>query len=83
MTILVRNSAAKPTGDISEPDSSNAEVLLHLAVALAITAGVIITGITGALLIPLATCANAAVKYLVGKETTPTDIKDTVEPLGV
>ena len=51
-----------------------------LAVALAITAGVIIAGITGALLaVPLAACADAAVKYLVGKENIPADSKDTVE----
>jgi predicted PurR-regulated permease PerM len=51
-----------------------------LAVALTITAGVIIAGITGALLaVPLAACANAAVKFLVGKENNPADSKDTVE----
>jgi len=51
-----------------------------LAVALSITAGVIIAGIPGALLaVPIAACANAAVKYLVGKEPSPADSKDTVE----
>jgi predicted PurR-regulated permease PerM len=45
-----------------------------LAVALAIAAGVIIAGITGALLaVPLAACANAAVRYLVRERATATD----------
>ncbi len=40
-----------------------------LAVALSITAGVIIAGIAGALLaVPIAACLNAAVKYLSGQE---------------
>jgi len=51
-----------------------------LAVALSITAGVIIAGISGALLaVPLVACANAAVKYLVGKEHSSEDSKDQVE----
>jgi predicted PurR-regulated permease PerM len=51
-----------------------------LAVALSITAGVIIAGISGALLaVPLVACANAAVKYLVGKEHSSADSKDQVE----
>ncbi len=40
-----------------------------LAVALSITAGVIIAGIAGALLaVPIAACLNAAVKYLSGQD---------------
>ncbi len=40
-----------------------------LAVALSITAGVIIAGIAGALLaVPIAACLNAAVKYLTGHD---------------
>ena len=51
-----------------------------LAVALSITAGVIIAGISGALLaVPIAACVNAAVKYLTGHETSPAESKDTVE----
>lgn len=51
-----------------------------LAVALSITAGVIIAGISGALLaVPIAACVNAAVKYLAGKEENPADCKDNVE----
>jgi predicted PurR-regulated permease PerM len=51
-----------------------------LAVALSITAGVIIAGIPGALLaVPIAACVNAAAKYLVGKDATAADSKDTVE----
>ncbi len=40
-----------------------------LAVALSITAGIIIAGIAGALLaVPIAACANAAVRYLSGND---------------
>ncbi len=56
-------------------------VSLHpLAVALSIAAGVIVGGITGALFaVPLAACTNAAVKYLAGKDTEPTEGDDKVE----
>jgi predicted PurR-regulated permease PerM len=51
-----------------------------LAVALAIASGVIIAGIPGALLaVPICACANAAVKYLAGRESSPADSKDRVE----
>ncbi len=51
-----------------------------LAVALSIATGVIVGGITGALLaVPFAACANAAVKYLAGKEVSPDETKDNVE----
>jgi len=52
-----------------------------LAVALAITAGVIIAGITEALLaVPLSACANAVVKYLVGEGDLATDRDGPFEP---
>jgi len=56
-------------------------VHLHpLAVAPSITAGVIIAGISGALLaVPIAACVNAAVKFLTGHETSPAEGEDTVK----
>ena len=51
-----------------------------LAVALSIAAGVIIAGISGALLaVPIAACANAVVKSLAGKAGPPAANKDKVE----
>ena len=51
-----------------------------LAVALSIAAGVIIAGISGALLaVPIAACANAVVKSLAGKVGPPAANKDKVE----
>jgi len=51
-----------------------------LAVALSIAAGVIIAGISGALLaVPIAACANAVVKSLAGKVGPAAANKDKVE----
>jgi predicted PurR-regulated permease PerM len=51
-----------------------------LAVALSIAAGVIIAGISGALLaVPIAACANAIVKSLAGKDGPAAENKDNVE----
>jgi predicted PurR-regulated permease PerM len=50
-----------------------------LAVALSIAAGVIIAGISGALLaVPIAACANAVVKSLAGKDGAATENMDKV-----
>ena len=51
-----------------------------LAVALSIAAGVIIAGISGALLaVPIAACANAVVKSLAGKDGAAAENQDKVE----
>ena len=56
---------------VQQPVLMGRAVHVHpLAVALSITAGVIIAGIAGALLaVPIAACLNAAVKYLTGHDT--------------
>jgi hypothetical protein len=51
-----------------------------LAGALSIAAGVIIAGISGALLaVPITACANAVVKSLAGKAGTAAENKEKVE----
>ncbi len=67
-------------GHVLQPILLGRAVSLHpLAVALSIAAGVVVSGIVGALLaVPLAATVNAAVKYLAGR-AAPAETRDKVE----
>ncbi len=60
-------------GHVLQPVLLGRAVSLHpLGVALSIAAGVILIGITGALLaVPIVACLNASIKYLAGPSSPP------------